>query len=150
MESTLHPCLTPQSFYDTMWMAANCPRNGLYKSSQSISYGSCNAFNHILQGCFTGTGAIIWLPQCQWSNPEGYEWNLVPKHNKAQQGINHAHNSWDLLYILVSLPNHSVSGMWMAANCSRNGLWKSSRSISKTLLEPRGILTFLMFTNWEL
>ena len=24
------------------------------------------------QGCFTGTGAIIWLPQCQWSNPEGY------------------------------------------------------------------------------
>ena len=27
---------------------------------------------HILQGYFTGTGAIIWLPQCQWSNPEGY------------------------------------------------------------------------------
>ena len=27
---------------------------------------------HILQGCFTGAGAIIWLPQCQWSNPEGY------------------------------------------------------------------------------
>ena len=24
------------------------------------------------QGCFTGTGAILWLPQCQWSNPE--EW----------------------------------------------------------------------------
>ena len=29
-------------------------------------------FTHILQGYFTGTGAIIWLPQCQWSNPEGY------------------------------------------------------------------------------
>ena len=29
-------------------------------------------FNHILQGCFTGTGAITWLPQCQWSNPEWY------------------------------------------------------------------------------
>ena len=28
-------------------------------------------FYHILQGYFTGTGAIIWLPQCQWSNPEG-------------------------------------------------------------------------------
>ena len=27
-------------------------------------------FTHVLQGCFTGTGAIIWLPQCQWSNPE--------------------------------------------------------------------------------
>ena len=29
-------------------------------------------FTHIFQGCFTGTGAIIWLPQYQWSNPEGY------------------------------------------------------------------------------
>ena len=29
-------------------------------------------FTHILQGYFTGTGAIIWLPQCQWSNPEWY------------------------------------------------------------------------------
>ena len=30
---------------------------------------------HILQGCFTCTGAIIWLPQCKWSNPEGY-WRI--------------------------------------------------------------------------
>ena len=28
-------------------------------------------YTHILQGCFTGTGAIIWLPQCQWTHPEG-------------------------------------------------------------------------------
>ena len=34
---------------------------------------SCDLFTHILQGYFTGTGAITWLPQCQWSNPEGYE-----------------------------------------------------------------------------
>ena len=27
---------------------------------------------HILQGYFPGTGAIVWLPQSQWSNPEGY------------------------------------------------------------------------------
>ena len=27
---------------------------------------------HILQGYFTGTGAIIWLPQCQWRNHEVY------------------------------------------------------------------------------
>ena len=27
-------------------------------------------FTHILQGYFTGTGAIIWLPQWQWSDPE--------------------------------------------------------------------------------
>ena len=29
---------------------------------------------HILQGHFTGTGAIIWLPQYQWNNPEQYGW----------------------------------------------------------------------------
>ena len=29
-------------------------------------------FTHILQGYFTGTGAIIWLPQCLWCNLEGY------------------------------------------------------------------------------
>ena len=27
-------------------------------------------FTYILQGYFTGTEAIIWLPQCQWRNPE--------------------------------------------------------------------------------
>ena len=29
-------------------------------------------FTHIFQGSFTGTGAIIRLPQCQWSNPGRY------------------------------------------------------------------------------
>ena len=29
-------------------------------------------FTHILQDCFTGTGAIIRLPQCQWNNLEKY------------------------------------------------------------------------------
>ena len=29
---------------------------------------SPGVFTHILQGYFTGIGAIIWLPQCQWSN----------------------------------------------------------------------------------
>ena len=30
------------------------------------------SFTNILQGCFIGTGAIIWLPQCHWSNSEEY------------------------------------------------------------------------------
>ena len=29
-------------------------------------------FTHILHGCYTGTGATIQLPLCQWNNPEGY------------------------------------------------------------------------------
>ena len=47
----------------------------------------CDNFTHILQGCFTGIGAIVWLLQCQWSNPEGHGLNQsIPnqtKHNKA-------------------------------------------------------------------
>ena len=38
----------------------------------SVLIGLYGGFTHILQGYFTGTGAIIWLPQCQWSNPEGH------------------------------------------------------------------------------
>ena len=34
-------------------------------------------FTHILQGYFTGTGAITWLPQCQWSDPEGYTFMVM-------------------------------------------------------------------------
>ena len=38
-------------------------------------------FYTCLQDCFIGTGAIIWLPQCQWSNPEGHP---AIRHNKTQ------------------------------------------------------------------
>ena len=49
---------------------------------------------HILQGCFTGTGAIIWLPQCQWSNPEGYVWNQAKSNqNQPQKSTNCGHKS---------------------------------------------------------
>ena len=51
-------------------------------------------FVNILQGYFTGTGAIIRLPQCQWSNPEEYEYMQITiiwihqnrnyNHNKAK------------------------------------------------------------------
>ena len=37
---------------------------------------SCEALTHLLQDCSTGTGAIIWLPQCWWSNSEEYGPNL--------------------------------------------------------------------------
>ena len=45
-------------------------------------------FIHIHQGCFAGTGAIVRLPQCQWSKPDGYG-KISPcitttKHSKAK------------------------------------------------------------------
>ena len=47
-----------------------------------------NEFIHIHQGCFAGTGAIVRLPQCQWSKPDGYgkisQCITTTKHSKAK------------------------------------------------------------------
>ena len=64
------------------------PKTNHSKAQQSMNYmhNYCdqesgnhkwNVFTYdlctdIFQGWFTGTGAIMWLPQWQWSNPEGY------------------------------------------------------------------------------
>ena len=39
---------------------------------QSFIMNSHEVFIHIHQGCFAGTWAIVRLPQCQWSKPDGY------------------------------------------------------------------------------
>ena len=45
-------------------------------------------FIHIHQGCLAGTGAIVRLPQCQWSKPDGYgkssQCITTTKHSKAK------------------------------------------------------------------
>ena len=54
---------------------------------QSFIMNSHEVFIHIHQGCFAGTGAIVRLPQCQWSKPDGYgkisQWITTTKHSKA-------------------------------------------------------------------
>ena len=67
---------------------------------QPFIMNSHEVFIHIHQGCFAGTGAIVRLPQCQWSKPDGYGKNQsMYNHNKAQQSKNRVHISWDILYI---------------------------------------------------
>ena len=55
---------------------------------QSFIMNSHEVFIHIHQGCFAGTGAIVRLPQCQWSRPDGYgkisQCNTTTKRNKAK------------------------------------------------------------------
>ena len=55
---------------------------------QSFIMNSHEVFIHIHQGCFAGTGAIVRLPQCQWSKPEGYgkisQRITTTKHSKAK------------------------------------------------------------------
>ena len=54
---------------------------------QSFIMNSHEVFIHIHQGCFAGTGAIVRLPQCQWSKPDGYgkisQCITTTKHGKA-------------------------------------------------------------------
>ena len=55
---------------------------------QSFIMNSHEVFIHIHQGCFAGTGAIVRLPQCQWSKPNGYgkisQCITTTKHSKAK------------------------------------------------------------------
>ena len=55
---------------------------------QSFIMNSHEVFIHIHQGCFVGTGAIVRLPQCQWSKPDGYgkisQCITTAKHSKAK------------------------------------------------------------------
>ena len=56
--------------------------------TQSFIMNSHEVFIHIHQGCFAGTGAILRLPQCQWSKPDGYgkisQCITTTKHSKAK------------------------------------------------------------------
>ena len=55
---------------------------------QSFIMNSREVFIHIHQGCSAGTGAIVRLPQCQWSKPDGYgkisQCITTTKHSKAK------------------------------------------------------------------
>ena len=55
---------------------------------KSFIMNSHEVFIHIHQGCFAGTGAIVRLPQCQWSKPDGYgkisQCITTTKHSKAK------------------------------------------------------------------
>ena len=55
---------------------------------QSFIMNSHEVFIYIHQGCFAGTGAIVRLPQCQWSKPDEYgkisQCITTTKHSKAK------------------------------------------------------------------
>ena len=55
---------------------------------QSFIKNSHEVFIHIHQGCYAGTGAIVRLPQCQWSKSDGYgkisQCITTTKHSKAK------------------------------------------------------------------
>ena len=101
-QSTTNPCayflgytvITIQSFPDVV--SPVCPKKYAHGFVvlcsvvvlQSFIMNSHEVFIHIHQGCFAGTGAIVRLPQCQWSKPDGYgkisQCITTTKHSKAK------------------------------------------------------------------
>ena len=83
-------------------------------------HGSCVPgisanFAHTLQGCFVGTGAIIWLPQCQQSDPDEYGsihhmttlW--IDGINITKQNIRiHLHIWWDVFHVFLLSLNYQL------------------------------------------
>ena len=93
---------------------------------QSFILNSHEVFIQIHQGCFAGTGAIVRLPQCQWSKPDGYgkisQCITTTKHSKAKTvciflGIycTSCHNP-----ILYQWPMIHISNLMMTISRSTN------------------------------
>ena len=88
---------------------------------QSFIMNSREVFIHIHQGCFAGTGAIVRLPQCQWSKPDGYgkisQCITTTKHSKAKTVC-------IVLGIYCTL--HGKLTWW--TDCTDNIFWKKTAS----------------------
>ena len=96
--------LTDDIYLRDIFPTTNVPDWGVYSISQEICTWFCllcfvvviqsfimnshEVFIHIHQGCFAGTGAIVRLPQCQWSKPDEYgkisQCITKTKHSKAK------------------------------------------------------------------
>ena len=109
---------------------------------QSFIMNSHEVFIHIHQGCFAGTGAIVRLPQCQWSKPDGYaKISQCITTTKAQQSKNRVHISWDILYYSISHAATWTNAAWSMPN-KRTGsflmhnVWATEGHISVLHVPP--------------
>ena len=87
--------ITYQAFISTQWLtvypkkyAHGCVVFCFVVVMQSFIMNPHDVFIHIHQGYFAGTGAIVRLPQWQWSKPDGYgkisQCITTTKHSKAK------------------------------------------------------------------
>ena len=99
---------------------------------QSYMMNSHEVFIHIHQGCFAGTGAIVRLPQCQWSKPDGYgkisQCITTTKHSKAKTVC-------IFLGIYCMCHRHCVDTIWQVWYHSEQGLiWRQDDTMRLLLL----------------
>ena len=87
--------------------------------TQSFIMNSHEVLIHIHQGCFAVTGAIVRLPQCQWSKPDGYgkisQCITTTKHSKAKTvciflGI------YCMYYVSKAVDSQNDTWSWVISN----------------------------------
>ena len=86
--ASLLPCEEPSAATIVQYIPRNMHTVLLCFALLWLCNRSHEVFIHIHQGCFAGTGAIVRLPQCQWSKPDGYgkfsQCITTTKHSKAK------------------------------------------------------------------
>ena len=116
----------------------------------------CYLFIHVILGYLTEIGEIIWMPQCQQSNPEWYGsiWS-VPNHNKTQEtqtmwiilgtyctlyNLNHACITWypqtrlrKNVPIAIVLAKNALMNMWLVG--IGEFLWQSPGGPFTTMVQ---------------
>ena len=118
---------------------------------QSFILNSHEVFIHIHQGCFAGTGAIVRLPQCQWSKLDGYgkisQCKTTIEHSKAKTvciflGIYCTRTSSRFTCSETSLFTYPI------ANCNGSIVdickWKS-----ELILQIPGLLIIYPWLSWS-
>ena len=120
---------------------------------QSFIMNSNEVFIHIHQGCFAGTGAIVRLPQCQWSKPDGYgkisQCITTTKHRKAKtvciflgmyciNAINKFQQSCGL--IICYIPDMHSTRMYMADFCDMTFLFSICLISQPFLFQYRSVI----------
>ena len=107
---------------------------------QSFIMNSHEVFIHIHQGCFAGTGAIVRLPQCQWSKPDGYgkisQCITTTKHSKAKT-----------VCIFLGIYCMYILGGFLSQN-HKDGTSSRTRSVQISLI--RRVFTWLTFLFWPI
>ena len=106
---------------------------------QSFIMNSHEVFVHIHQGCFAGTGAIVRLPQCQWSKPDGYgiisRCITTTKRSKAKTAC---------IFLGIYCILHSIGGL------PRTGTCRLLLNITLSKFAPFNDVSFIMATNAHL
>ena len=108
---------------------------------QSFIMNSHDSQFHIHLGCFAGTGAIVRLPQCQWSKPDGYG-----KISQCITTTKHSEAKTVCIFLMIYCINTYICILnWVALRCSNNRLVISE--IVELKLTQNGNIALSMFTT---